>query len=243
MNVPCRHLEWDSAFFGKRIGRVQSTLRDAEAAREVETWAHSQAIDCLYHLVDAADVAAIRRAEESGFLLADVRVSLEHRASAGGTPAPEGVRICAPGDLPGLLEQARAHHEQTRFFRDARFSPERARDLYALWLEKTYSDPGGRIFLAEREGRSAGYIACEIGPGKTGRIALAGVDPAHRGKGVGTQLVRAALDWFEANGTTSRNVVTQGANIPALRLYASNGFYPVRTELWYHKWYTNPESS
>jgi GNAT superfamily N-acetyltransferase len=237
MSEPARLLEWDSEFFGLRIGRVQGEPAGETAFRSIDAWARDQGMDCLYLLLDAGNGASIRSAEEHGFRLADIRVSLEHRLTETPAAPAAGPRACTPEDLPELKRHARLHHEATRFFRDARFPRERAAELYALWLEKTFASPRARVFMTERDGLPTGYIACEIEPENKGRISLAGVDPLHRGQGIGTRLVQSALHWLGQNGALSRRVVTQGANIPALRLYASNGFYPVRTELWYHKWF------
>jgi hypothetical protein len=51
----CRLLEWDSDFFGRRIGRVESRILDADAIAQVRAFARAEEIECLYFLVDAGD--------------------------------------------------------------------------------------------------------------------------------------------------------------------------------------------
>ena len=70
----------------------------------------------------------------------------------------------------------------------------------------------------------------------TGKIGLTGVDKNFRNKGVGTALIGAALHWFKINGAKRATVVTQGNNIPAMRLYSKCGFLTCDTMLWYHRW-------
>ena len=50
------------------------------------------------------------------------------------------------------------------------------------------------------------------------------VAPGSRGRGVGTRLVSAAVDWARRHGCTELKVETQNINVGAVRLYESQGF-------------------
>jgi ribosomal protein S18 acetylase RimI-like enzyme len=52
------------------------------------------------------------------------------------------------------------------------------------------------------------------------------VDEAFRGQGIGTELMRRVLDWFEFQGPASRIVTVAHGNDDALRFYARFGFHP-----------------
>jgi hypothetical protein len=43
----CSYLEWDSNFFGLRIGRIESHRLDPEVLTAATEWAHENQIDCL----------------------------------------------------------------------------------------------------------------------------------------------------------------------------------------------------
>ncbi|MDF1504356.1 GNAT family N-acetyltransferase [Roseisolibacter sp. H3M3-2] len=49
------------------------------------------------------------------------------------------------------------------------------------------------------------------------------VAPAHRGRGVGTALFRAAESWARGRGARTLLVETQDVNVPACRLYRARG--------------------
>jgi ribosomal protein S18 acetylase RimI-like enzyme len=51
-------------------------------------------------------------------------------------------------------------------------------------------------------------------------------------------LTEAALAWFCAQGLQRAQVVTQGRNIAAQRLYQKCGFRTGEIALWYHRWGT-----
>ena len=50
--------------------------------------------------------------------------------------------------------------------------------------------------------------------------------------------MHAALAWFSESGVRDVQVVTQGRNRAALRLYQRCGFVIEAVELWYHRWFT-----
>lgn len=89
--------------------------------------------------------------------------------------------------------------------------------------------------VAELQGQVAGFVACLI-DGTVGSIGLLGVADNARGLGVGHTMIISALDWFRMQGCTSVQVVTQGRNIAAQRLYQRCGFITLSVQLWYHLW-------
>ncbi len=235
----CRFLEWDSEFFGRRIARVTaSPLSDSEA-RQVLAWARAQRIDCLYLLVDADDPVSIRSAEDSGFRLVDVRLTLQrYLRGHGSTPAEPSVAIrpCKPADVPELRRIARVSHRDSRFYCDPRFPDAQCDALYDRWIERRCAEDAGAVLVGEYDGKPSGYLVCQLDSDDSGRIDLVAVDAEARATGLGTQLVAASLRWFAEAGRERALVVTQGRNAAGLRLYGALGFTTQSVELWYHLW-------
>jgi ribosomal protein S18 acetylase RimI-like enzyme len=50
-----------------------------------------------------------------------------------------------------------------------------------------------------------------------------GVAPTHQGRGLGSDLLRSMLEAGQSNGRSEAWVLTDRSNIPAIRLYSSNG--------------------
>ena len=239
--APCEYLEWDSRHFGLRIARVRPTALADDAPAIVE-WRRREAIDCLYFLTPVAGHDAIRMAENLGFRLVDVRITLEHAMSGGGELMTLATRPFRDDDLPRLVHLARTLHEDSRFFVDPGFPESASRALFEAWMTRACSDPSYQVLVADGEGGPVGYVACQRLDEGCGQIQLIGVDAAAQRRGVGARLVEDAIGYFVRHGAARVRVVTQGRNLAALRLYESRGFLTVAEEAWYHWWANDPVS-
>jgi ribosomal protein S18 acetylase RimI-like enzyme len=235
---PVEVLPWDSAFFGARIGRVLLKSPTAEELSEALHQADRDGIVCLYWLVDCADTLPARVAENCGFRLVDIRVTLERALSvpAGEDPAMPGVRHYIPEDLPALISLARESHRDSRFFHDGNFAVERCEALYEEWIRKGCQSGSGAVLVAVEGQQPAGYCVCSVSQDGAGNIGLIAVDPRWRRARLGTALVASALGYFRAAEMRVATVVTQGRNIASQRLYQRCGFVTQSIQLWYHRW-------
>jgi GNAT superfamily N-acetyltransferase len=197
----------------------------------------------LYFLADSDDPETVRVAEDYGFRLVDIRVTLEHKIRSG-----QGeVSSCASGsvhlrhsnhaDIPILQRIARGSYVDSRFYSDARFPIEKCEALYETWIKKSCEGYADVVLVAELDGQPAGYLSCHLtDDASRGQIGLVGVDPQARKYGLGSSLVRGGLEWFAGRGVEVVSVATQGRNIAGQRLYERCGFLTRGVQLWYHKW-------
>ena len=221
-------LDWDSDFWGVRIGRVKEVAPEFDA---VDAWAREHEVACLYFLSPDEPGTAVR-AEEAGWRLTDVRIELARPASE----EPSSVRPARPEDEAPLRRMARANHRITRFYADPGFPDERCDDLYETWIARSLEGWADAVLVAESEDAPAGYVSLHA-RGETGSIGLIGVDPDARGRQLGRELVLGAVRWCAERGLAEVTVVTQGRNVPALRTFEGCGFRTTDVGLWFHKWY------
>jgi dTDP-4-amino-4,6-dideoxy-D-galactose acyltransferase len=244
-SAPCELLPWDTEFFHCRIARVCGDTLVPKRAVQIDEWSRSNRIRCLHFLSRADDPPTLQTAEEHGFRLVDIRVTLELVVMNSKAPLrldpPAGltIRPVQPADLPGLQATARVVHEETRFFSDPHFSRKRAEDFYSTWITLESQGRAQTVLVAaSAANQPLGYITCHLGTVRPeGQIGLVGVSPEARGKGIGKSLVLAAMDWYRVKGAREVTVVTQGRNLAAQRLYQQCGFLSRDLQLWYHKWY------
>jgi dTDP-4-amino-4,6-dideoxy-D-galactose acyltransferase len=232
---PAELLEWDTDFWGVRIGRVAGDVLTAERSRAVDLWARSHEVACVYFLARADDPPTLEVAAEAGYRLVDVRVELARPVEP--VRGEAAVRPHRAADLPELRAIARASHDNTRFFADPRFADERCRDLYSTWIEESCSGWADAVLVVEREGLAAGYVTCHLHEGGAASIGLIGVAAGERERGLGGELVVAALAWASGREARVLSVVTQGGNVRAQRLFQRGGFRTAAVGLWFHRWY------
>jgi GNAT superfamily N-acetyltransferase len=244
MNTACRFLEWDSQFFGCRIGRYERNILSPADLPEIDRWCQAARIDCLYFLADGSSQESVVTAECAGFGFKDLRMTYEWRASVGArgidprVGAKVRVRAYVESDLPEVVRIARSAHTDTRFFFDTRFDRARAASLYETWIRQACGGEAEAVFVGESAGVPAGYLSCHLTAPAAGRIGLAAVDRQQHGHGIGRAMIDRALRWFLDHDVNEIAVVTQGRNVAAHRFYQSAGFLTKSVECWYHKWFT-----
>lgn len=229
-------LPWDSSFFQKRIGRIKPNRLTPTILERVFEWVGSHQIDCLYFLADPESKETTLLAEQAGFHLTDIRMTLE-RYIPENMQNPAMVRPAVESDFSTLKWIARQSHHDSRFYFDNHFATELCDKLFEIWIENSYNGFANQTLVADVNGIPAGYITCHIEEAE-GRIGLLAVHPDYQGKALGSALVNASLVWFASQGVKQISVVTQGRNIRAQRLYQRCGFITQSMQIWYHWWST-----
>lgn len=238
----CRLLEWDTKFFGRRIASLRpGPLTETGLARVVE-WCRAQGIDCLYALSDSSDAGGIRLLEDAGARVVDVRMTFDRSLLDPPVPAAGTARGSRETDIPALRELAAVSHKNSRFWADEHFPRAHCAELYATWIEKSCRGWADHVFVADLEGRPAGYLSCHVREGRRGEIGIVAVAPFAQGRGLGGTLLDSGLAWFAEHGCERVTVVTQGRNAAAQRLYQSRGFLTATVQVWHHLWFTEDDA-
>lgn len=154
-------------------------------------------------------------------------------------PAEVTLRTFIPGkDEEAWLElnaRAFAHHPEQGAWTRA--------DLELREAEPWF-DPGG-FFLAERDGRLAGFHWTKVhadGPDSAsghdvpeGEVYVVGVDPGEQGGGLGRALTLAGLRYLAGRGLAHVMLYVDEENSAATRLYAALGFTRASTDVMYRR--------
>ncbi len=238
---PITFLPWDTQHFGIRVARANDRQLDYYSLCQLEACCRLQSIDCLYFLVDAADQDTILELQRNKFDFVDIRMTFEHTHPV---TAPRLVSKCFSTrfsderDVARLLEVSRDSYVDSRFYYDRCFDKEKASQLYQIWLTKSLAaGSSDSVIVAEVDQEPVGFVVCHLnrlqGEGNIGLVAVA---DKSQGLGLGKAMLAHSIDWLHRRGMTRINVVTQGRNIAAQKLYQRSGFVSRSVELWYHKW-------
>ncbi|MBI5247324.1 MAG: GNAT family N-acetyltransferase [Elusimicrobia bacterium] len=232
-------LPWDTEFFGENIAtlhpaRLNETLADHALAK-----CRKAKIDCLYYRCDCHDPVSVVLAERHGFHFVDIRMTFSRAIEASKRTPLKGyaIRPARRSDVAQLKKIAAGSYIYSRYFFDRRFPDAICAKFYANWIEKSVRGYSDAVLVAAKGSKVLGYISCSMRAGSKAGIDLVSVAPGAEGAGVGKALVRASLDWADARGAAVMEVVTQGRNYAAQRLYQGSGFKTQKLELWYHKWF------
>lgn len=240
--APCESLPWDTEFFGRRIARATVHRLSIQTVESILEWCKSHAIECVYFLADSDHAESVRLAEDYGFRLVDVRVTLQCNKDEQSRLSHDlfqtaHVHPVRQSDVPALQAIARTSHTDSRFYFDPCFPVESCEALYRTWIKRSCEGYADVVLVAELNDQPVGYVSCHLTSNEPrGRIGLVGVAAQARGQGVGQTLIRYATDWFVERGIKTISVVTQGRNTAAQRLYQRSGFLTQCVEFWYHKW-------
>jgi dTDP-4-amino-4,6-dideoxy-D-galactose acyltransferase len=124
----------------------------------------------------------------------------------------------------------------SRFNVDKNIGKDKFEKMYTLWIKNSISRTKAKEVLAfSANNESAGFVTLGESHARAD-IGIIAVDHNYRGKGIGKALMSSAEKWSSDIGHNVIQVVTQGDNIPACRLYESCGYKLEKLEFFYHIW-------
>jgi ribosomal protein S18 acetylase RimI-like enzyme len=212
--------------------------------QKIDAWCAEHGIRCVYFLASSTDARTTMLAEDHGYRFVDIRITLRSRFEdqdpilRTGSMGEVHIRNSVANDVGSLQRIASTSYITSRFYYDPHFPRELCEKLYTTWIKKSCEDYADVVLVATRFDKVEGYVTCHIDDEKLGKIGLIGVAHSSRGLGTGKSLVYSAIEWMSRQGVEKVDVVTQGRNIPAQRLYQICGFTTHQVEYWYHKWYS-----
>ncbi|MEW6366236.1 MAG: GNAT family N-acetyltransferase [Acidobacteriota bacterium] len=236
----CEILKWDSEFFGFPVARITCPVLShrplsrilralAQTGAKLIYWPTSSAIEqrdpvLQSHNGRLVDVKTTYAIDLSRDVITEAGATFGIRSY--------GIDAASP-DLISLAIQAGEH---SRFAVDPLIPRNKFEELYTIWIKKSVDKTlADDVLVAASGGAITGMIT--VGrKGSRGDIGLVAVDREWRGRKLGEALVRAALRWFARNNLERVQVVTQGSNAGANRLYAKCGFSIEKQEYYYHFW-------
>lgn len=231
-----RSLTWDSAFFGRRIGRLQPDASETTDLGQVARLDRS-AFDCVYVDLDIAAAHSVDRWIELGARPVDTRAELVapvlELPLSDQPNAAERLLSWTDADREDAVALAHELSRWSRFALDPAFAGSAA-GLYRRWIELALTREH-ETFVERIDGRLAGLLTASFGP-DTAWIELLVVADAHRGSGIGASLIGGMLAEAKQRAKVAARVRTQLRNVPAIRAYERAGFRIAGANFVLHWW-------
>ncbi len=233
-------LAWDSHFFGKKIGRLNTALPLADKTA-LESFARHERYDLVQACVDTGDKDSIIALEKLGFAFVDLRLTLTHRFSNDTSPQSDThIRLSTPADIDALKRVS--HHsftEVSRFNWQQAFTTEHIDRFYDVWLENGVKGAHDDLcFHYELNNIILGFTTIKVNNDMAG-IGLIAVRAEARKQGIADALVTNVMAYARQHKLEGIYSVTQGRNIPTQKLYQKHGMQLTQSESWFYRkeWY------
>lgn len=184
---------------------------------------------------DEMDLETRRALVGAGFRPLGTSVKLSGRCPDIGPPEsqPEPkfqVADAGEAEIPGIVEIVRGAHVTSHYFNGGVFDPSRVRDLFADWSERCVRGLAERVLVAREGEEILGFVTLLVNRGiadfvgtPIGVIDFVAVRPESQGRGIGSGLLHAALE-FLSERCRIFEVRTELDNYPAIRTYSKLGF-------------------
>lgn len=231
-------LSWDSAHFGIGVARCSIARPQFDQLAGLRARMRAAGLRLCYLFAEEVDGPAVDLDPLAP--LVDLKTtfarSLDGLAPAEAEPALRPLR--GTPITPALLGLAIASGWSSRFRRDPRMPAAKADALYEIWIRRSLAgEIADQVFAWCDPGsdQPLGFVTVALHEG-VGNIGLIAVAAAARGRGIGARLVYAAMRYAATQGAQRLEVMTQGANQEACRLYQRCGFSLVLRSRVFHVW-------
>lgn len=226
-------LSWDTKFFGFKIGKIvlekDSDINNLLNGVINRTWS------LIYLFLNGNNQKSSDLLEQNGIKCFDHKTSFSKQISEASFSKIKGVHpeFEMTNEIELLAYESGVNH--SRFYKDQKLRKHFNR-LYKSWitksLDRSFAD---EVLVYKDSSQLCGFVTLKKNDDEA-KIGLIAVDKDHRGKGIGTSLLKAAEKWAHDQELEKISVTTQGENLNAIEFYEKNGFYICKTEFVHHLW-------
>ncbi|MCX6266778.1 MAG: GNAT family N-acetyltransferase [Bacteroidetes bacterium] len=236
MNDPVKftHLDWDTSFFKRKIGRIDLFTSDESKLIDILEIKINENYD-LFYLYTGSRLLSVDTQEKYNAKLVDRKVlySKHIQSQSDETDIEEYSDTQISQNLIGLAYQSGTYSR----FKDNKFMPGDFERLYKTWLENSIQGIiADKVFVSWNHGDIYAFVTVKI-HNETGVIGLISVSPELQGKGIGLKLIRKVECFLHEKGIKTLLVATQAENDIACRFYQKAQFLIKEENNIYHIWH------
>jgi dTDP-4-amino-4,6-dideoxy-D-galactose acyltransferase len=235
-------LEWDSSFFRLNIAYLSSICLTKNIENYVKSFIDSHDIDLVQFRCNCHDGLSVQIAEKNKYSFVDIRLTMERTTDNIISFEEERkglyVRKAVESDIEALVECGHDIYYTSRYYYDKNFNIKKVNKFYSGWIKKAVLGLFDDFCYALYEDNTPiGFCSIKLNQGNSASIGVLGLNQDYTNLGLGRYMLNKVIEALYRDGVTYIDVVTQGRNYGAQRLYQRCGFVTRSTELWYHKWF------
>ncbi len=235
-------LDWDTDYFGFSVAKIVQDKVTEDELIDIFNYCRNNRIRLLEYACDSHDRSSVLLSEEYKFHFADIRLTFERfiREDEKWPAIPDGYQcvIAKSQHVSELMRMANGIYKSSRYCFDINFPQEKVKQFYSDWARKAVTGEFDNLaYLLCKGKQPVGFCTVRFEEEGVGRIALVGMDSNVSGQGLGKVLLGQTLKLMANKGVRKVEVITQGRNYVAQRLYQRAGFVTKNVQLWYHRWF------
>lgn len=233
------YLNWDSIFFGLRIGRIALTDCLSESSlNQLLTQAKEEQYNLIYVFTPelirlSPDILATKNGK-----LVDRKVLYEIDIR-GKEIKPDNTIEDWTGKYltDDILDLSYLSGQYSRFLTDNKMPTNAFQKMYKEWIDKSLSGIlADKVFIARENKEIIGFSTLKINTDLKGEIGLISVAEKAQGKRYGTKLINQCVAYLKTNSIDNLAVPTQINNAAACKFYEHYGFSKYSITNIYHFW-------
>lgn len=232
------YLQWDSDFFGLKIGRIVGDEKFAEKSLAILLNQAKIANYALLYIFLPEDyvINDVFLSKNKGNLV-DKKNVYRKKLYKGSIILSDEIQDYTGKRLStDLLNLTYLSGQFSRFNTDKNLPNDAFGRLYKTWIEKSLNgEIANKVFVSIKNNKIVGFATLKI-TDKIGEIGLIAVSETMQGQRIGSKLLDRCADFSKENGINILEVPTQSHNVSACKFYEKYGFEKFSTTNIYHFW-------
>ena len=231
--ISIKYLEWDSVFFGLKIGQAEAPYLNECIINDLIQARQTGGFDLVYLFTDNLDSEGQGSTYETMGGPVDVKVTYSRTILPEEEIPSMNIKRYYGEITRKLIDLAIESGHMSRFRKDTRLSP-RFIDMYSTWISGSVSgELADAVLVSGDQDDINGFVTLKSNS-PVCTIGLIAVDNLSRGRGIGGELLKAAVNWALNKDCQEIRVATQMENLGACRLYEKNGYTRISTKYIFH---------
>jgi len=192
-------LDWDSDFFGIKIGRLSVTNADDFDPLSFIDQVHDEKYDLVY-VFKYQTMFGYDKITQAGLDLVDIQITMSKKINRYDyRDFPYDFRTgLTEKELAGCYHIAEETAIVSRFYTEKTIGPDKTRNLYRKWIDnamkKSFSD--GLFLTKEADSVTGIHLIKTDRQNNVGYFTLTGVDPDSKRMGIGRKLWEQSFGYF-----------------------------------------------